>query len=106
MSAASAESVERRGLGWKTYPAVCRELNVCTVLTRAEKGYTKGALLLMQKPGNPVEIILKLLIMYSLPNSVRVVKSRRMRWAGLVARVGEARVVHRVLVGKPEGKNH
>jgi len=35
---------------------------------------------------------------------VRVVKSRRMRWAGRVARMGEDRGVHRVLVGKPEGK--
>jgi hypothetical protein len=34
---------------------------------------------------------------------VRVVKSIRMRWAGHVARMGEGRVVHRVLVGKPEG---
>ena len=42
--------------------------------------------------------------LYSLSNIVRVVKSRRMRWAGNVARLGEARVVHRVLVGKPEGK--
>jgi hypothetical protein len=41
---------------------------------------------------------------YSLPNIVRVVKSRRMRWAGHVARMGEDRGVHRVLVGKPEGK--
>ena len=41
---------------------------------------------------------------YSLPNIVRVVKSRRMRWAGHVARVGEGRGVHRVLVRKPEGK--
>ena len=40
----------------------------------------------------------------SLPNIVRVVKSRRMRWAGHVARMGEERGVHRVLVGKPEGK--
>jgi len=40
----------------------------------------------------------------SLPNIVRVVKSRRMRWAGHVAPMGEDRVVHRVLVGKPEGK--
>ena len=39
-----------------------------------------------------------------LPNIVRVVKSRRMRWAGNVARMGEGRGVHRVLVGKPEGK--
>ena len=46
----------------------------------------------------------KLSDMYSLPNIVRVVKSRRMRWAGHVARLGEGRVLHRVLVGKPEGK--
>ena len=42
--------------------------------------------------------------LYSLPNIVGVVKSRRMRWAGHVARMGEGRGVHRVLVGKPEGK--
>ena len=42
--------------------------------------------------------------LYSLPNIVRVVKSRRMRWVGHVARMGEGRGVHRVLVGKPEGK--
>jgi hypothetical protein len=41
--------------------------------------------------------------MYSLPNIVRVVKSRRMRWAGHVARMGEERGVQRVLVVKPEG---
>jgi len=35
---------------------------------------------------------------YSLPNIVRVVKSKRMRWAGHVARMGEGRGVHRVLV--------
>jgi hypothetical protein len=40
---------------------------------------------------------------YSLPNTMWVVKSRRMRWAGHVARMGEDRSVHRVLVGKPEG---
>jgi hypothetical protein len=42
--------------------------------------------------------------LYSLPCIVRVVKSRRMRWAGNVARMGEERGVHRVLVGKAEGK--
>ena len=42
--------------------------------------------------------------LYSLPNIVWVVKSRRMRWAGHVARMGEDRDVQRVLVGKPEGK--
>jgi len=40
--------------------------------------------------------------LYSLPNIVRVVKSRRMIWTGHVARMGEDRCVHRVLVGKPE----
>ena len=42
--------------------------------------------------------------LYSSPNIVRVIKSRRMRWAGHVARMGEERGVCRVLVGKPEGK--
>ena len=42
--------------------------------------------------------------LYSLPNIVRVVKLRRMRWAGHMARMGEGSGVHRVLVGKPEGK--
>jgi hypothetical protein len=42
--------------------------------------------------------------LYSLPNIVRVIKSRRMRWVGNVARMGEKRDVHRVLVGKPEGE--
>jgi len=41
--------------------------------------------------------------LYSSPNIVRVIKSRRMRWGGYVARMGEERGVHRVLVGKPEG---
>ena len=42
--------------------------------------------------------------LYSLPNILWVVKSRRMSWAGHVARMGEGRGVHGVLVGKPEGK--
>jgi len=42
--------------------------------------------------------------LYSSPNIVRVIKSRRMRWAGNVARMGERRGVYRVLVGKREGK--
>jgi len=41
---------------------------------------------------------------YSSPNIVRVIKPRRMRWAGRVARIGESTGVYRVLVGKPEGK--
>jgi hypothetical protein len=42
--------------------------------------------------------------MYSSPNIVRVIKSRRMRWAGHVARMGEGIIVYKVFVGKPEGK--
>ena len=42
--------------------------------------------------------------LYSSPNIMRVIKSRRMRWAGHVAHMGEGRGVYRVLVGKPEGK--
>jgi hypothetical protein len=41
---------------------------------------------------------------YSIPNIIRAIKSRRMRWAGHVARMGERRGVYRTLVGKPEGK--
>ena len=43
-------------------------------------------------------------ILYRSSNIVRVIKSRRMKWAGHVARVGESRSVYRVLVRKPEGK--
>jgi hypothetical protein len=42
--------------------------------------------------------------LYSSPDIIRQIKSRRMRWAGHVARMGEGRNVYRVLVGKPEGK--
>jgi len=42
--------------------------------------------------------------LYSSPNIVRVIKSRRMRWVGHVAHMGEKRSVYRVLVGKPEGR--
>ena len=42
--------------------------------------------------------------LYALSNIVREVKSRRMRWTGHEARMGEGRGVYRVLVGKPEGK--
>ena len=42
--------------------------------------------------------------LYSSPNIVWVIKSRRVRWAGHVARIGEERGVYRVLVGKTEGK--
>jgi hypothetical protein len=41
---------------------------------------------------------------YSLPSIIRIIKSKRMRWAGHVARTGEKRNTYRLLVGKPEGK--
>jgi hypothetical protein len=46
----------------------------------------------------------KLHSLYSSPNNFRVIKSRRMRWVGQVARMGEGKGVYRVLVGRPEGK--
>jgi hypothetical protein len=42
--------------------------------------------------------------LYSSPDIIRQIKSRRMRWAGHVARLGAGRNLYRVLVGKPEGK--
>jgi hypothetical protein len=42
--------------------------------------------------------------LYSPPNIIRVIKSRRMRWAGHVARIGERRGAYRILVGRPEGR--
>jgi hypothetical protein len=42
--------------------------------------------------------------LYSSPNIIRVIKSRRMRWAGHVARMGEEGGAYRILVGRPEGR--
>jgi hypothetical protein len=42
--------------------------------------------------------------LYFSPSIIRIIKSRRMRWAGHVARMGEKRIAYRLLVGKPEGK--
>jgi hypothetical protein len=42
--------------------------------------------------------------LYSSPSIIRIMKSRRMRWVGHVARVGEKRNAYRLLVGKPEGR--
>jgi hypothetical protein len=42
--------------------------------------------------------------LYSSPSIIRIIKSRRMRWAGTVARIWEKRNAYRLLVGKPEGK--
>jgi hypothetical protein len=42
--------------------------------------------------------------LYSSPNIIRVIKSRRIRWAGHVARMGEKQGAYRILVGRPEGR--
>jgi hypothetical protein len=42
--------------------------------------------------------------LYSSPSIIRIIKSRRMRWAGHVAGMGEKRNVYRLLLGKPEGR--
>jgi hypothetical protein len=42
--------------------------------------------------------------LYSSPNSIRIIKSRRMRWTGYVARIGEGRGAYRILVGRPKGR--
>jgi hypothetical protein len=42
--------------------------------------------------------------LYCSPSVIRIIKSRRMRWAGHAARMGEKRSAYRILVGKPEGK--
>jgi len=44
--------------------------------------------------------------LHSSPNIFRMIKSRKMRWVGHVARMGERKGIYRVLVEKPEGKNH
>jgi hypothetical protein len=44
--------------------------------------------------------------LYSSPNSIRVIKSRRMRWMGHVARMGEKRVAYRILVGRHGEGDH
>jgi hypothetical protein len=42
--------------------------------------------------------------LYFCPSIIRIIKSRRMRWAGYIARVGEKRNAYRILVGTPDGK--
>jgi hypothetical protein len=44
--------------------------------------------------------------LYSSPRLIRVIKSRRMRWAGYAARMRQKRNAYRLLVGQPEGGNH
>jgi hypothetical protein len=46
----------------------------------------------------------ELLVLYSSPSIIRIIKSRTVRWAGHVARMGEKGNAYRLLMGKPEGK--
>jgi hypothetical protein len=66
------------------------------------------ALLIAAKPQFIASLLFTLLYfisdLYSSPNIIRAIKSRSMRWAGHVARMGEGRGAYRVLVGKPEGR--
>ena len=66
--------------------------------------YVYGSAFLLTKIITFVVPIEELNDLYCSPNIVRVIKSRRMRWAGHVARMGERRGLHRVLVVKPEEK--
>jgi hypothetical protein len=43
--------------------------------------------------------------LYSSPSIIRIIKARRMRWAGHIARMGEETFAYRLLVGKPEGRS-
>jgi hypothetical protein len=47
---------------------------------------------------------MKMIIMYSSPNNIRMIIIRKKRWAGAVARKGEMINAYRIVVGKPEGK--
>jgi hypothetical protein len=46
----------------------------------------------------------ELRVLHSSPSIIKLIKSRRLRWAGHVAQMGEKRYEHRLLVGKPEGR--
>jgi hypothetical protein len=58
----------------------------------------------MKEQENGGSCSVRLHILYSSPNIIRQIKSRRIRWAGHVARMEEERKAYKVLMGKPEGK--
>jgi len=74
----------------------CSNKNYYNLHSEPEQGNSR----FIQRSNKRIIIII---IINSSPNIVRVIKSRRVRWAGHVARMGEERGVYRVLVGKPEG---
>jgi hypothetical protein len=54
--------------------------------------------------GTPETLVKEFNDLYSFSNIVRLIKSRRMRWVGHVAYMGEKRDIYRVLLGKPDGR--
>jgi hypothetical protein len=63
---------------------------------------------IQQKGSSTISVLNEIFFFYGkrelLPNIIRVMKSRRLRWAGHVARMGERRGAYRALVGQPEGR--
>jgi hypothetical protein len=87
--------------GWETWSLIVREehkLRVLRIFGPKRDGVTGGWRKLHNKHNKELHHL------YSLPSIIRIIESRRMRWAGHVARMGEKRNVYRLLVGKPEGK--
>jgi hypothetical protein len=84
--------------GCETWSLTLREehkLRVLRIFAPKKDGVTRGWRKLHNEELHNV---------YSSPSIIRIIKSRRMRWAGHVARMREKRNVYRLLVGKPEGK--
>jgi hypothetical protein len=75
-----------------------------SVLTRAKRHNIPEDTILHSHRRESLKSYEELHNLYSSPSKIRVIKSRRMRWAGHVARMGEKRNVYRLLVGKLEGK--
>ena len=104
----------RDGKEWRALESVV-SLNVskcglptCINQSINQSNQTHSALLLLnnilQMPANFDAVHQGTELKLLKPTILRVIESRRMRWAGHVARMGEGRGVYRVLVGKPEGK--
>jgi hypothetical protein len=72
--------------------------------TSKERGPTLYDIITHTHPANCKLHTEELHNLYSSPNIIRMIKPRRMRWAGHVARMGEKRNAYRILVGKPEGR--
>ena len=89
-------------------PIVLHGCETWSLILRVERGLrvfgNRVLMRIFERKRDEVTVEWELNNLYCSPNIVRVIKQRRMSWAGHVARMGERRVVYRVLVGKPEGK--